>query len=530
MMSRSRRTLARIAVLATLALSATGAVAQTPQPKKGGTVVMAMGYDPVTLNPATSSGTSETHVGTLMFEALVQTDLDGRVHPQLAKSWDISDDKLTYTFHLQEAKFHDGKPFTSEDVKFSFLDVANKLHTVFRAQAGRVIQSIETPDPRTVVVRLKEPFGPFLYSLGLFTGGAIVPKHVFEGTDVATNPASVNSPIGTGPFKFAEFVRGSHIRVVRNEDYWDKGKPYLDTVVVQNIPTPAGRTQAFLAGDIDFIPFSFFNSGDLKSVRANPNLKTEPTGSPPANLFGFLNLKNPALADVRVRQALMMATNRKFIWQNGYSETGQPGNSPWGGLVAWAHDPTVDYDKMYPFDTRKAGALLDEAGFKPDADGVRLRLRVMYDAASQERAITASALQATWKQAGIEVTVQPVENAVLTPRALAYDFDVFLTAYVTWGDPALGVARAFVSSSIGVANGNMSGYSNKEIDNLFIKGARATSNEERAPFYHQAERILARDMPSLMLHERRALDVANSNVQGLWGTQHVNWANGWLKQ
>jgi peptide/nickel transport system substrate-binding protein len=521
---------AKVVFAVVTASSAVGAQAQTVQPTKGGTAIMAIGYDPTTLNPATSTGLSETYVGTMVFDALVWTDLEGGVHPQLAKSWDISDDKLTYTFHLREAKFHDGKPFTSADVKFSFEEVAGKYNAVFRGRVGRTIQSIETPDPRTVVIRLKEPFGPFVFALNIMAGGAIVPKHVFEGKDIATSPASTEAPVGTGPFKIAEYVRGSHIRVVRNEDYWDAGKPYLDSAVAQVIPTPAARTQALLAGDVDFIPFSFFNSGDLKLVQGNSKLKSEPTGSPPANMFGFINLKNKDLSDVRVRNALMVASDRKFIWQNAFSETGQPGTSPWGKLINWASDPAINFDKSHPFDVKKAAEMLDEAGYKPGPDGVRLRLRITYDTSSQERALAASALQATWRQAGIEVTLQPAEFALLSPKILANDFDVFVNSYTTYGDPALGVARAFVTSSIGVAFGNASGYSNPEVDELFTKGAQATSYEERAPFYHQAERIVARDMPSLMLHERRALDVANANVMGLWGSQHPNWSNAWLKQ
>ena len=230
------------------------------------------------------------------------------------------------------------------------------------------------------MVRLREPYGPLLLILTCPFSGAILPAHLFKGTDPRTNPVT-QKPVGTGPFKFSEWVGGDRITFVRNDKYWDDGKPYLDSVIMKIMPNGSSRTQALLAGEIDYIPTTYFPASDNKTVEANPKVKREQTGLAPNQLFAFFNLKRKPLDDVRVRHALLTATDRDYIFKNVFHGLGKPGQGPWTTTIEWAHDPAINYDTSHPFDPEKAGRMLEEAGYKADANGIRFRVTLSYDTA-----------------------------------------------------------------------------------------------------------------------------------------------------
>src|SRR5262249_41737702 len=162
------------------------------------------------------------------------------------KSWTVSPDQTLYTFSLVDTKWHDGKPFTSRDVKFTLEEVSGKYGSKFASTKSR-IKSIETPDDRTVVLQLDRPFGPLLFSLSNYGNGVILPEHLFAGTNALTNPATLTAPVGTGPFMLKEWVRGDHITLVRNPNYWMPGKPYLDQIIFKIIPDSSARVLALKA-------------------------------------------------------------------------------------------------------------------------------------------------------------------------------------------------------------------------------------------------------------------------------------------
>lgn len=518
--------------VAGLVLLAGTADAQSPQPKKGGTVVSVAGSDPTGLNPTITTDNVVLTAGCGVFEGLVnfngKTD---RPEPLLAESWTISPDGKTYTFKLRDAKWHDGKPLTSEDVRYSYMDVAAKIGPTFSAQVGKILQAIETPDEKTAVFKLSEPYGPLLRLLTCVYSGAVMPSHLYKGTDPIANPVT-QKPVGTGPFKFKEWVRGDHITFVRNDDYWDKTKPYLDSVIIRIMPSAAARVQALLAGEVDYIQFLFFPPSDRKTIQSNPKTKLELATLPPNTLFGFFNLKRKPFDDIRVRNALLVATDRKYILDNAFFGSGQEAKAPWAKFVEWAANPDVDYSKSHPFDPEKAGKMLEEAGYKADASGVRFRMKISYDASSAERNSIALMLQSWWKRAGVEVTPDPVENTVLVPRAhQQHDFDFYMVSYNTYGDPAIGIARTYISSTINNPFGNAAGYSNPEVDALFDKAAKLTSIEERAAVYRQIQPILMRDLPAIALHENKASDAASKDLMDAW-TYAANgyWATAWLNR
>ena len=212
------------------------------RPRYGGTFIVGSGGDPVTLNLATDFSTIDTLAASSIYNMLVKSDADLNPQPDLAESWKVSNDGLTYTFQLvKNATWHDGKPFTSADVKFTFAEVLKKYHPRGSVVLNSV-ESIETPDPHTVVFKLKQPFDPLMKFIG--NEAFIIPKHLYENTDILKNPYNLK-PIGTGPFVFKEWKKGSHIALERNPSYFKKGKPYLDKIIIKVVPDASSRMIAF---------------------------------------------------------------------------------------------------------------------------------------------------------------------------------------------------------------------------------------------------------------------------------------------
>ncbi len=501
-------------------------------PKRGGTVIFTLGIDPPSVNPVISTGVPEGLIGCILYQGLTRVSVAEGVQPMLAKSWTISPDGKTYTFELNKANWHDGKPVTSADVKFSLLEASAKFNAVF-ASAGRAIESIDTPSPEKVVIQLKQGFGPLLATLSCSLGGAILPAHVYQGaTPINQNPANTTNPIGMGPFKLAEWRRGDHIRLVRNDNYWEPGRPYLDTVIGKIIPQPAARAQALVAGEVDYVSDYYLAPNDYAQVKANAKLDLEPAGGPPTVDLLFLNNNRKPLDDKRVRQALLMATDRDFLVKNAYL-AGEVGTMPFTNRLPWAADPSIDYRKMYPYDIDKANALLDQVGLKRGPDGMRFKLEVVYGADEVAPPLVASAIKSMWKAVGVDVINSPSERATANKRMFTdRDFDVTMTGYTSYGDPALGIGRMFLTSSIGKLFGNASGYSNPEVDKLFDEAEHATGEEARGAFYKKAQKILADDMPLLTLHEKIVYDSRSVKVKGPRADNYFynTWRANWLEE
>ena len=520
-----------LGALAWSALAATQpAIAQ--QPKKGGTIVLAVGADPTTLSRNLSSDFSVGPVGCILYQGLTRLTGAGEVKPMLAKSWTVSPDNKTYSFELNKANWQDGKPFTSADVQYSLLEISTKYSSTF-SSTGRMIEAIDTPAPDKVTIRLKQPYGPFLQQLSCSQGGAIMPKHVYEGTNPLQNPASTTTPVAMGPFLLSEWKRGQHLRLTRNPDYWEPGKPYLDEVVLKVIPQASARTQALLAGEVDYISYYFLPVNDYEQVKANPKLMTIPSTISPGTDMLFFNVQRKPFDDKRVRQALFMATDRDYLLKTAYLGYGGVGTMPFTNRIPWAVNGDVDYRKMYPFDVAKANALLDEAGLKRGADGIRFKFDLVYSADEVAPPLVATAIKSMWRAVGVDVNNVANERTTYAKRVFVdRDFDGMLTGYTSYDDPGLGLARIFVTSSINQLFGNASGYSNPKVDELFQKGEQTTGQEARGAFYKQVQAILAEDLPVLNLHEKIVYDARSLKLKGPMKDNYFanSWGDNWLEQ
>ena len=281
---------------------------------------------PVIVTAINQRGPTQFVAGKI-YESLLTYSTELKPQPGLAKSWEASPDGLTYTFHLQEnVKWHDGKPFSSEDVVFSLADMLPKTHARARVILNKFVDSVQAPDAKTVVVKLKTPFPAFML---MFEPGfaPIMPKHLYAGTDYMTNPAN-QKPVGTGPFMFKEWKRGEYIKLTRNPDYWKPGKPYLDELVFNVIPDAASRAVAFERGSVDVLRGDVDNV-DIKRLRACPGgIHHRRLGNVLAPGLPDLQHAQAAFDNLKVRQAVMAAINRNMVVNNIFFGLGKVSTSP----------------------------------------------------------------------------------------------------------------------------------------------------------------------------------------------------------
>lgn len=512
---RQRVGIVRLAVLAALAslvfsFGAFPALAADAKPKTGGAMIVGIAGDPGILNGSISANLVEKTVSSNVFSLLIRLDKQFNPVPDLAESWTISPDGLTYTFNLRKGvKWHDGKPFSSEDVKFTVEDVILPLHSRGAAYKA-AIGAVETPDANTVIFRLNQPFGSLMNALGY--DFFILPKHLYAGTDIRNNEYNAK-PVGTGPFKFAEWKKGSHIILERYADYHESGKPYLDRLIFQVIPDAAGRVLALESGDIDYLAYQSVPSSSVARLKANPKLVVSTEGFESLASIGIMtiNVESPILKDPRVRKALAYAMDKKVIAERADYGIGIPATGPIAS-TSWAYEPDVE---KYPHNLKEAARLLDEAGY-PLKDGSRFTIRVVVDAGVEFNRKAAEILKEQFAAAGVRLDLQLVERNVMLDRVyIKRDFDTQIHVFSTGADPAIDVARLYISSNIRPVNfTNGSAYSNPEVDRLFNEGQTAFKTEDRATAYRAVQKILADELPCIWLVE--------TGIVGVWNKKFHN--------
>jgi peptide/nickel transport system substrate-binding protein len=493
--------------------SAPASAAPDPKARYGDSMVIGIVGDPGTLNGATSSNFVEKIVASNVFGMLIRLDRNFKPVPDLAKSWTISDDGLAYTFKLQEGvKWHDGAPFSSADVKYTIDEVILPFHT--RGGTYKtVIDRVDAPDANTVVIRLKAPFGPMMNALG--NDFLILPKHLYQGTDIKNNPYNAK-PVGTGPFKFVEWKKGSYVILERNKDYFVKGLPYLDRLVFQVIPDASARVLALESGDIDYLAYQALPSSAVPRLKTNPKLVTSADGFEALASIEILtlNVESPLLKDVRVRQAIAYAIDKQVIADKADYGLGKPATGPISSMTAWAYEPNVN---KYPHNPQRAAKLLDEAGFPLKPDGTRMTLRLIADAGVELNRKAGDILKEQLSQVGIKVDLQMVERNVMLDRVYAKrDFDMQVHGFSTGADPAIDVSRLYVSTNIRPVNfTNGSAYRNPKVDELFAQGQTAFKPEERAKPYREVQKVLSDELPAIWLVEYGIVGVWSKKLHGL---------------
>lgn len=487
-------------------LGSVAAQAQT----QGGTLTAIVQPEPPSLMLGLNQQAPTQYVAGKIYQSLLTYDAQLKPQPSLAKSWKASSDGLAYTFELQQGvKWHDGKPFSAADVVFSVDKFLREMHPRARLIINKYIASVTALDEHTVEFKLKEPFSPFM-SLFVVDNMPMVPKHIYEGTDFRANPAN-QTPIGTGPFKFKEWKKGSHIVLARNTDYWKKGRPYLDEIVFRVIPDAASRAVAFEKGDVQLLRGGDVDNVDVKRLRALPDVEMTTKGwemyAPLA--FMSMNQRKPPFDNVKVRRAVMHAINRKFIVDNIFFGMGKVATSPIASTTLF-HEKNLP---QYAYDLKKARALIQESGVDVGATPVRL-LAFPYGSAWER---LAEYTKQSLEQIGFKVQIDPADAGVWAKRSGEFDFDLTFNFTYQYGDPALGVARHFLSTNAikGSPFVNNQGYKNSKVDELFTTAAAARTPELRQKLYSEVQAILMNEVANGVLFEIEYATFYPKNVKNL---------------
>jgi len=507
----SRVLLALVLILSTAVMVAPVTV-MAQSAGSGGTLVIGAGNDPGQFNPGITTAGGTHFVTGNIYNGLLMLDEAFNPMPDLAESWTASSDGMTYTFNLtRNVTWHDGQPFTSADVKFTFEEVLLRFHARTKAGLEAVLAGIDTPDDYTVVMRFNQPYGPLLQRLDVVEA-AILPRHIYAGTDVQNNPAN-NQPVGTGPFKFAEYAKGDRVRLVKNEQYFKPGLPYLDELVFRIIPQATTATLAFEQGEVDYL--ISVPGPDMARLRAMPGVTIASTsaGSGGSNCQDTLvyNLRKSPLTSLEVRQAFAHAIDRQRILDEVRFGQGRVAISPISSALGWAHNSNVP---KYAFDPARARELLDQAGFPVQAGGRRFSLTFPHPTSfARQGEVVRENLAAV----GVDLQLQPLEvNAANEATYVRAEFDVGYGSYCNGPDPEIGVTRAYVSSNIKpIPFANGAAYSNPRVDALFAQAASTLDRGQRAALYAEIQEILVQEVPYWWLTESDQVRAIAPGFQGL---------------
>lgn len=419
-----------------------------------------------------------------VFEGLTRIGPNSEVLPDLAESWTISDDGKVYTFKLHTGvKFHDGADFSAEDVKFS-LDRARAENSV-NAQKGlfAAIDTVEVIDPATVKVTLKHPQGSFLYNMGWGDAVMVSPKSADTNKE---------KPIGTGPFKFQNWVKGSSITLVKSDHYW--GDPvFLDKVEFRIVPDAAAYVPALLSGDIQAFPF--FDPDSVAQIKGDPRFKVV-VGATEGETILSINNKKPPFDKLQVRQAISYALDRKAIIDGASAGLGLP----IGSHMSPTNKYYVDLTGRYPHDVAKAKALLKEAGLE---NGFSATLKLPPPSYAR---LGGEIIASELRDVGINLEIIPVEWAQWLDQVFTKkDYDLTIVSHTEPNDIDIYSRKDYYFN-----------YQNPAF-NKVIADLDLTSDEaKRKELYAQAQKILADDAVVGFLYELPKVGVWDAKLQGLW--------------
>ncbi|HEY4199130.1 MAG TPA: ABC transporter substrate-binding protein [Devosiaceae bacterium] len=475
-------------VVLALAAALMGAAAVTPAWAQARTDLnIGIQLEPTNLDPTTGGAAAAIRTVTDLniYNGLTRIDKDGNVQPDLATSWDIAADGLSYTFHLKTGvKFSDGTPFTADDVKFTLDRDRGADSKSAQKQLFTNISAVDVIDPATVKVTLTQPQGDFLYDMAWGDAVIVSPK---------TAETNVTNPVGTGPYQLGEWVKADHLTLVPNPNY-SGDKPALASVTFKFIAEGGSATSALLAGDIDV--FANFPAPELlEQFKANPEFQVIVGSTQGETILGMNNAK-PPLDNVKVREAIAHAIDRQAIIDGAQFGYG----TPIGSFFPPGDPAYVDLTALSNFDPDKSKALLAEAGVKD------LKLQFKVPPAAYARA-SAPIIQQQLANVGIDVQITNVEWADWIANVFggAHDYDLTMVSHVEANDFA--------------AFGKPGYYINYKADalNKLVDELNATTDDaKRISLKQDIQNLLAKDFAAVYLFELPNIIVAKAGVQGLW--------------
>ena len=480
-------------------------------------------------NPVLLGDDYDGAVAGLIYEPLVEMNPKFEFESGLAEKWEISEDSKSITFYLRkDVKWHDGQPFTAEDVKYTFEFISdpgyagNKFSQIspisgandYKEGKSDSIKGIEVIDDHTIKITTDEVFAPFLDKIA---GIDVIPQHIWSKIEVSKALESTDilrNPVGTGPFKFEKFVPDQYVTVEKNEEYW-AGAPKIDSIVLQVVNQDTAQAQ-MLSGEIDFMQLSSMNPDDL-ALYEDAGIQIQEVFYTSFQQIG-VNIRNPLLADKKVRQALTYAIDRQGIVDSLLHGHGNVANTTYPPFF-WSY-PGDEAINAYDYSPEKAIEILTkEVGWeykdgKMYADGKPVKFSLVYPTGNKARELSAPVIQENLKNIGIELDLQIMEFATMLAKVKDEKaFDLFLLGSGIGADPD--VRNNFSTEAIETGS-NYMGYSNTELDKLFEEGVKYIEIEKRKPIYFEAAKIINEDMPVIFLYnwsEGRAIAPKLKGVQ-----------------
>ena len=474
-------------------------------------------------NPLYSESAYDSYISSTIFESMLQLNKDGSYAPALAEKYEVSDDKLKYTFHLKPGlKFSDGTPLTAEDVAFTITVLYDKSYdgpadvTLAHLKGGQEykegkassIEGIRVVDPQTIEFTTTEVNA---LTLGILGGSGILSKAYYgKGYKQGNLSYMVDlnqKPMGAGPYKLEKYTPGQEVRLTANDNYY-LGKPKIPNLIYK-VTSDDTNIQTLQTGETDMETQVTVNKDNVELLKSLGFLDLNLF---PTNGYGFIamNHKNPLFQDKKVRQALAYGLNRKEIVDAVYQGYAEVINIP-QSKVSWAY--TDDVNK-YPFDPEKAKKLLDEAGWKVGADGIRekdgKKFKISF-AASTPNPVNDAIIpvaKENYKALGIEFVPEQMDFNAVLDKMKKGDFDMLFLAWSLTEDPD--------ASTVFATGGpqNDIGYSNPKVDDLLSKGLKEIEPEKRKPIYVELYKELNDDLPYIFLYQRRDMFPVNARIQG----------------
>ena len=516
---------------AALASRFVGSAAAAMAPKAGGTLTATWGgFEPQSLFVPAGGGSSPYFTSTKVHERLLRLTADLKFEPVLALDIKAAEDFRSYTVKLRDkVTWHDGKLFTADDVVFCAMNYWKPISAGVSLDA---LEGAEAIDPLTVVLKFKAPVPEFfLKSVLAGKSGLLIPKHIYAGSNIITNPIN-NTPVGTGPFKVKEWVRGSHVEYLRNDSYWNPGLPYLDRLVIRWWRDPASRSAAFEAGQLDIGTFNPIPIPDIVRLTKGGKIVAETKGYSNSAWVATVefNQRREIYKKREVRQALMHAIDRQFISDTIFFGRARP------SIGAVHSSNSIFFTKEvqdYPFDVKKAAALLDAAGY-PVKGGSRFKLSLVSAGWFEENVKMGQYVKQAFEDLDIAVDLSVPDRATSLKRIYTdYDYDVAISNNSGSIELIPSTTQYYTTDGIvkGAAFRNATGYSNPKLDEIVGKMTVETEEPKRIALAKDFDRLASIEAPILPMVDLEPVTIVRADVRNHSTTADFmgeSWAEIWL--
>lgn len=516
-----------------------GAAAAAPAPDQitpGGIWIRASSADASNLNPILSTDSASSAVHGMLFPAIIGQDpFTGEIVPDgsMSESWDVSDDGLIWTFNLRSGvTWSDGEPVDATDFKFTYDAIASDNVDTVRKSLIEGIESIEAPDPQTVVVTFSEVRCDALTNLGL----GWLPSHLYadDFSDIMESPLNTEPAVSAGPFVFRSWTRDDNVTLERNPDYWE-GAPHMEGMIYKVVPDPGARLAQLQSGEVDILDLQ---PEQIASVQGNPEINIYNFKDDGYSYIG-LNLANPAnpqpgrdedgnlieqdphpiLSDVNVRKAIAHSLDYQAIIDQVYLGQGYQIAANVLPAVEWAYDDTL---QPYATDPELAAQLLEEAGWVDadgdgvrEKDGVRLELSLRTNAGNATREDLGVLVQDQLNNIGFQINFEAIDFGTLIEQLTGQTYDMVIIGWTGLGSDPNDDAFWHTKYDVPGSGFNFVSYHNPEVDELLEQGVTVPGcdPEERAPYYKRIQQIIHDDVPYIFVTGT----VGNTGYNVRWG-------------